>query len=107
MRVEGVVVGDFQAAGGLTGYFLQDAGDGDPATSDGIFVYAPGTAVEVSVGDIVNVAGSVSEFASAAARSPRSPPATSRSARRRGVADAGPVTLPAMRRPASRSRACP
>lgn len=65
VRVEGVVVGDFQAAGGLTGYYLQDVGDNDPATSDGIFVYAPGTAVDVSVGDVVNVAGAVSEFASA------------------------------------------
>jgi predicted extracellular nuclease len=65
VRVEGVVVGDFQAAGGLVGYYLQDAGDDDTATSDGIFVYAPGTAVEVSAGDVVNVAGSVSEFASA------------------------------------------
>lgn len=66
VRVEGVVVADYQAAGGLTGYFLQDAGDGDPATSDGIFIYAPGAgALDVSVGDVVNVAGAVSEFASA------------------------------------------
>lgn len=65
VRVEGVVVGDFQAAGGLTGYYVQDAGDGDPATSDGVFVYAPGAATDVSVGDVVNVAGTVSEFASA------------------------------------------
>jgi predicted extracellular nuclease len=66
VRVEGTVVADYQAAGGLTGYFLQDGGDGDPATSDGIFVYAPGAgALDVSVGDVVNVAGAVSEFASA------------------------------------------
>lgn len=65
VRVEGVVVADYQAAGGLTGYFLQDAGDGDAATSDGIFIYAPGAgALDVSVGDVVNVAGAVSEFAS-------------------------------------------
>ena len=38
------MVGDFQSSGGdLNGYYLQDpAGDGDPATSDGIFIYAPG-----------------------------------------------------------------
>lgn len=65
VRVEGVVVGDFQSAGGLTGYFIQDAGDGDPATSDGVFIYAPGAATDVSTGDVVNVAGTVSEFASA------------------------------------------
>ncbi|SFR87576.1 hypothetical protein SAMN04487846_0173 [Microbacterium sp. cf046] len=65
VRVEGVVVGDFQSAGGLSGYYLQDAGDADPATSDGVFVYAPGAATDVSVGDVVNVAGTVSEFASA------------------------------------------
>lgn len=65
VRVEGIVVADYQAAGGLTGYFLQDAGDGDPATSDGVFIYAPGAgALDVSVGDVVNVAGAVSEFAS-------------------------------------------
>ena len=65
VRVEGVVAGDFQAAGGLTGYYLQDAGDDDAATSDGIFVFAPGAAVAVSTGDVVNVVGAVSEFASA------------------------------------------
>ncbi|WP_314503284.1 ExeM/NucH family extracellular endonuclease [uncultured Microbacterium sp.] len=65
VRVEGVVVGDFQAAGGLSGYFIQDEGDGDPATSDSVFVYAPGAALDVATGDVVNVAGTVSEFASA------------------------------------------
>jgi uncharacterized protein len=65
VRVEGVVVGDFQAAGGLSGYFLQDAGDGVAATSDGISVFAPGAALDVSIGDLVHVVGGVSEFASA------------------------------------------
>ncbi|HWM16192.1 MAG TPA: ExeM/NucH family extracellular endonuclease [Microbacterium sp.] len=64
VRVEGVVVGDFQTAGGLDGYFLQDAGDGDAATSDGIFIYAPGGA-DVATGDVVHVSGAVSEFSSA------------------------------------------
>ncbi|HKP07577.1 MAG TPA: ExeM/NucH family extracellular endonuclease [Microbacterium sp.] len=58
--IEGVVVGDFQT-GGFDGYYVQDAGDGDPATSDGIFVYAPGGAA-VSPGDSVSVAGDVAEF---------------------------------------------
>ena len=59
VRIEGTVVGDFQS-GGFDGYYLQDAGDGDAATSDGIFVYAPGGAA-VAAGDVVNVAGAVSE----------------------------------------------
>ena len=52
--------------GSLSGYFLQSTSpDEDPLTSEGVFVYAPGDApVEVSVGDIVNVAGVVSEYAS-------------------------------------------
>ncbi|GLI27373.1 hypothetical protein ARHIZOSPH14_16150 [Agromyces rhizosphaerae] len=58
--VSGVVVGDFQS-GGFGGYYIQDAGDGDAATSDGIFVYAPGGA-SVDVGDEVIVAGAVSEY---------------------------------------------
>ena len=49
-----------------SGYFLQSTSpDEDTLTSEGVFVYAPGDApVEVSVGDIVNVAGVVSEYAS-------------------------------------------
>ncbi|MGX5769865.1 ExeM/NucH family extracellular endonuclease [Microbacterium trichothecenolyticum] len=58
--IEGVVVGDFQT-GGYDGYYVQDAGDGDPATSDGIFVYAPGGAA-VNPGDSVSVAGDVAEY---------------------------------------------
>ncbi|WP_246149974.1 ExeM/NucH family extracellular endonuclease [Agromyces intestinalis] len=60
VEVEGVVVGDFQT-GGFDGYYLQDAGDGDAATSDGIFVFAPGGA-DVVLGDTVHVVGTVSEF---------------------------------------------
>lgn len=58
--VKGIVTGDFQV-GGFDGYFVQDAGDGDTATSDGIFVYAPG-ARAVSAGDVVSVSGLISEF---------------------------------------------
>jgi predicted extracellular nuclease len=68
VRVEGTVVGDFQAAGGLSGYFLQNVGDavdGDPVTSDGISVFASGAALDVSVGQVVHVVGAVGEFASA------------------------------------------
>ncbi len=62
LRLEGVVTADFQGATAFDGFYLQDAGDGDAATSDGIFVYYPG-GPEVSVGDVVNVAGEVDEFA--------------------------------------------
>jgi predicted extracellular nuclease len=61
VEIEGVVVGDFQSEDGFDGYYVQDAGDGDPATSDGVFVYAPGGA-EVAEGDAVHVVGTVSEY---------------------------------------------
>ncbi|MFD4957580.1 ExeM/NucH family extracellular endonuclease [Microbacterium sp. NPDC058389] len=58
--IAGVVVGDFQQ-GGFDGFYVQDAGDGDPATSDGIFVYEPG-GIDVQVGQAVSVAGTAKEF---------------------------------------------
>ena len=67
VAVEGVVVGDFQNNataddGDLSGFYVQDpAGDGDPSTSDGVFVYAPG-GTDVQKGDAVRVRGSVSEY---------------------------------------------
>jgi predicted extracellular nuclease len=60
VTVEGTVVGDFQS-GGFDGYYVQDEGDDDPDTSDGIFVHAPG-GVAVDEGDSVRVSGPVSEF---------------------------------------------
>lgn len=62
VTVQGVVTGDFQA-GGFRGYTLQDAGDGDAATSDGVFVFDP-NAAPVDRGDRVAVTGTVSEYAS-------------------------------------------
>ncbi len=67
VSVEGVVVGDFQNnsstdSGNLNGFHLQDAGgDGNSATSDGVFIYAPG-GIDVAVGDALRVRGSVSEY---------------------------------------------
>jgi uncharacterized protein len=50
------------------GYYLQMAvGDGNAATSDGIFVFSNLVAPGVAVGDSVSVSGTVSEFASSAA----------------------------------------
>lgn len=43
-----------------SGYFIQDAaGDGDPSTSDGIFVFGPTAG---SVGQLVRVTGTVTEY---------------------------------------------
>ncbi len=58
---EGIVVGDFQE-GGLNGFFIQDpVGDGNPLTSDGVFVYYPGGA-DVAVGDHVRLQGEPEEY---------------------------------------------
>jgi hypothetical protein len=57
----GVVVG---AAPGLKGFFIQDPnGDGDPATSDGIFVYRENQSfAAVELGDLVSIEGWVDEY---------------------------------------------
>ncbi len=55
VTVRGVVVGDLP---GYQGFYLQDAGDGDDATSDGIFVFSD---AQVDLGDTVAVTGSVSD----------------------------------------------
>ncbi len=61
----GAVVGDFQSEG-LAGFYIQDlTGDGDPTTSDGIFVYegdALITMPDINIGDIVEIAGTVDEY---------------------------------------------
>ncbi len=57
VSVRGTVVGDVP---GLSGFYLQDAdGDGNPATSDGVFVFSP---LAVDLGDTVAVTGQVGEF---------------------------------------------
>jgi predicted extracellular nuclease len=44
-----------------SGFFIQDAnGDGNPATSDGIFVF--GSSTGIAVGDLVRVTGTVTEY---------------------------------------------
>lgn len=65
--IEGVVVGDFNndVVGELDGFFIQEEdsdADADPLTSEGIFVFAPDTLVDVSMGDVVRVRGEVTEF---------------------------------------------
>lgn len=62
VTVRGVVTGDFQDDAQLRGFFIQQpVRDHDPATSEGLFVFAPG-ATAVSEGDYVQVSGVVAEF---------------------------------------------
>ncbi len=64
VQVEGVVVSDLQAAGSFDGFYLQEEdadADADPATSEGVFVYAPG-GTDVAVGDRVRVTGTPTEY---------------------------------------------
>jgi len=57
VTTQGVVVGDFEGTAQASGFYLQDlTGDGDTATSDGLFVMT-GTANLVNVGDVVRVTG--------------------------------------------------
>ena len=70
VMVEGVVVGDFQdglgSHGDLNGFAVQEQRrdwDGDPATSEGIFVFDGAMpAVDVAVGSRVCVVGEVQEY---------------------------------------------
>jgi uncharacterized protein len=63
VTTRGIVVSDDEGASPtLRGFYLQDvSGDGDPATSDGIFVFNNSNN-SVSDGDVVTVTGNVSEF---------------------------------------------
>ena len=62
VTVRGTVIGDYEGPSpALRGFYLQDGGDGDGATSDGIFVFDNGADL-VSLGNVVQVTGSVSEF---------------------------------------------
>ncbi|MFH0244896.1 endonuclease/exonuclease/phosphatase family protein [Streptomyces sp. HK10] len=59
-QVSGVVTG--VRAYGSRGFWMQDtAPDGDPATSEGLFVYT-GSTPRVAVGDLVSVSGTVTEY---------------------------------------------
>ena len=64
-EIEGVVVGDFQGSGSLSGFFVQEEDaeiDGDPSTSEGIFVFDPANTVSLELNDVVRVRGTVAEF---------------------------------------------
>lgn len=63
VTTKGVVVGDYEGASpALRGFYIQDAtGDGDSTTSDGIFVFN-GNNDNVSLGDLVHVAGNAEDY---------------------------------------------
>ena len=63
VSTQGVVVGDYEGpTPTLRGFYIQDvAGDNDPATSDGIFVFNANLNT-VKLGDLVRVTGTASEF---------------------------------------------
>lgn len=64
--IQGVVVGDFQTDSNLRGFYVQEENgevDGDPATSEGIFVFDGNIpAVDVNIKDEVRVTGTVAEY---------------------------------------------
>ncbi len=70
VTIQAIVVGDFQdndadASRNLRGFYLQEEdadADADTSTSEGIFVFDPTTLVDVNVGDLVTVTGTVAEF---------------------------------------------
>ena len=65
VSVEAVVIGDYQNNDELKGFFIQEEltdEDGDPLTSEGIFVYCNTCPVDVVEGDLVIVEGIAEEF---------------------------------------------
>ena len=63
VTTQGVVVGDYEGPSpALRGFFIQDpTGDGNAATSDGLFVFEGSNANTVSLGDVVRVTGTTSD----------------------------------------------
>lgn len=60
--VQGTITGNF--VDGMGGFFLQDGGDGDPFTSDGLFVVPPkASKTKLRTGDTVRVYGRMFEDA--------------------------------------------
>ena len=69
VTVEAIVVGDFSANDQLDGFFIQEEdadADGNPATSEGIFVYCGSdncsSFATIAVGDKVQITGTPTEF---------------------------------------------
>lgn len=70
VTVEAVVVGDFQnndedSSRDLGGFYLQEEvtdEDGDALSSEGVFVFNPGTTMDVQLGDLVRVTATVGQY---------------------------------------------
>ena len=70
VTIEGIVVGDFQddlgTHGDLNGFYVQEEdadADGDPTTSEGIFVYqGSNPSLDLANGDLVRITGTAGEF---------------------------------------------
>lgn len=62
LRTQGVVYGDLDASVKRGFYLQSDPCDGDPSTSDGIFVYLGERIDVVNPGDLVEVTGVVQEY---------------------------------------------
>lgn len=63
--IEGVVTADSQSAERLGGFFIQEEDgdqDGDPLTSEGVFVYDLGFGMDFKEGDLVRIAGTPVEY---------------------------------------------
>ena len=69
VTVRGVVTADWRGSERLNGFFIQQPDpDQDPATSEGLFVFAPASTTPLSVGDYVQIEGRVVEFQRAGER---------------------------------------
>jgi len=65
VAVEGIVVGNYQGASRLRGFFLQEEdadADADPNTSEAVFVFCSSCPTPVAEGQRVRASGTVSEF---------------------------------------------
>ena len=66
VTIEAVVTADFQSGSGLQGFYVQEEdadADDNAFTSEGIFIFdGSAPSVDVNVGDVVRVTGTVSEF---------------------------------------------
>lgn len=63
ITTSGVVYANFIGTGKLQGFFMQDiAGDSDPLTSEGVFVYCPNCAYSYTLGDSVTVMATAVEY---------------------------------------------
>jgi uncharacterized protein len=97
--IEGVVVGAFNGATKLNGFYVQEEdadADANAATSEGIFVYDPTGQFTGAVGTKVRVTGTVAEFTGGVAgvAGPASTSLTQLTVSSNGIVNLGSVALP-------------